>query len=613
MTAQHQTTTNSEIRNFKVSKAIIISLIKSQAGTPEKAMMENIMNAIDAGATRVEVTTGREGYTVDDNGRGFESRDQVEAYFETFGFDHADDALQASRTYGQFGIGRGQQWNWARTSYRSRTFDLQVDIRANGLDYTLISDLKDHPGTVITGEFYEPFTNEQVFRLNTEIKRLVKYSLVPISLNGQQISVHPDEESWTLVTDDAYMRVTDGYDAKVYNIGMLVGNFRLQRSGAAGIIVSKHPLNLNMARNDVLEGDPMWARINKAMLSMRKTKTEKRARLTEDDLRALAQEILQGDTSSLELAERAKLITDTNGRSVTIFDFANKVSGTTPVMLHDETSRYGNAYAHQEGFAYVLHPKTLERWDLETPEELVAGIRTYFKALAEQDPKKNRLAAAHARDLEFKRVAKDIRTLLPKFHDDRSVILDKELSKEETALIKAMHDTGPVLRQALNAFKLDQQQPQVQRLQFAVGRSEGLRSWWGDANTLVIERRLISEGLKSADAFMRLLMEAAQIGLRPEATEEDTRDSAQQMLLFLTEYLPLASYYGQTLLLTTSLLYKAGIRPHQALVTAVGRIEKVGDHAAPEDGEHPEDDDLNALFNTQGDTDPEQPNPDQDA
>ncbi|GGR13354.1 hypothetical protein GCM10008957_27890 [Deinococcus ruber] len=135
--ASSQSAPSTHTRKFIVSPAIIRNLIERQAGTLEKALMENVMNAIDAGATRVHVTLDRHGYTVDDDGRGFESNDQIEQYFETFGFEHEGDALQAGRTYGTFGIGRGQQWHWASTVYRSRHFSMAVDIRARGLDYLL--------------------------------------------------------------------------------------------------------------------------------------------------------------------------------------------------------------------------------------------------------------------------------------------------------------------------------------------------------------------------------------------------------------------------------------------------------------------------------------------
>ena len=48
-------------RNFRMHPALLWSVIQSQAGAPEKALLEAIMNAVDARATRCEIV-------VDENG-----------------------------------------------------------------------------------------------------------------------------------------------------------------------------------------------------------------------------------------------------------------------------------------------------------------------------------------------------------------------------------------------------------------------------------------------------------------------------------------------------------------------------------------------------------------
>src|ERR1700733_14420898 len=70
-----------ETIEFSVDKDIIHSLISRQAGTLAKALLEAIMNAIDAGSTRVAVRLGATGFSVSDDGRGFRSKQEIENWF----------------------------------------------------------------------------------------------------------------------------------------------------------------------------------------------------------------------------------------------------------------------------------------------------------------------------------------------------------------------------------------------------------------------------------------------------------------------------------------------------------------------------------------------------
>ena len=79
-----------ERREFRMDPALLWSVIESQAGSAEKALLEAIMNAVDAGATRCDITLSETGYSVQDDGGGFKSRDDIEQFFETFGTPHKD-------------------------------------------------------------------------------------------------------------------------------------------------------------------------------------------------------------------------------------------------------------------------------------------------------------------------------------------------------------------------------------------------------------------------------------------------------------------------------------------------------------------------------------------
>ncbi len=75
----------SETRKFSMHPDLLYSVIKNQAGSIGKAILELVMNSIDAGATRVDITLDRRTVKVADDGKGFTSRQEIDEFFETFG------------------------------------------------------------------------------------------------------------------------------------------------------------------------------------------------------------------------------------------------------------------------------------------------------------------------------------------------------------------------------------------------------------------------------------------------------------------------------------------------------------------------------------------------
>ena len=106
--------------------------MREQAGSLSKALSELVMNSIDAGATRINLTIDKDRFSLDDDGHGFTSLDQLENFFEVFGTPHE----KGDAYYGRFRIGRGQIMSYARTVWRSGPFEMRVDIEANEEDLT---------------------------------------------------------------------------------------------------------------------------------------------------------------------------------------------------------------------------------------------------------------------------------------------------------------------------------------------------------------------------------------------------------------------------------------------------------------------------------------------
>ena len=132
----------SEVRRFQIDPHAIMSLIKAQAGSIEKAMLEAVANSMDAGATRIDVTLDAKRIVIKDNGSGLGSKEDIYKFFEVFGFDHS----QLGRTVGRFGVGRGQLFCFGVNTWRTNTFQMAIDIKNKGMDYDLATGLKKVEG-----------------------------------------------------------------------------------------------------------------------------------------------------------------------------------------------------------------------------------------------------------------------------------------------------------------------------------------------------------------------------------------------------------------------------------------------------------------------------------
>jgi len=93
-----------EDRRFQMNEKLLIDTIKRQAGTLAKAILEGVMNAVDAKATECRIALSETDLEVVDNGKGM-SADEVRRLFEVFGAPHTPEE---GKVYGTFRMGRGQ-------------------------------------------------------------------------------------------------------------------------------------------------------------------------------------------------------------------------------------------------------------------------------------------------------------------------------------------------------------------------------------------------------------------------------------------------------------------------------------------------------------------------
>jgi len=354
----------SEDRNFRMHPALLWSVIQAQAGTPEKALLEAVMNAVDAKASACDITINETGYRISDNGRGFRNRAEIEEFFETFGTPHKE----GDATYGRFRMGRGQLFAFSTTTWRSGAFLMAVDIKARGLSYELQSDLPLAEGCAIEGAWYERMDRGEVIRVVYDLTQLAQWMQIAVTVNGHQINKLPAEQKWSLETDDAYFSLKSAGGLAVYNLGALVRVYPSHQFGVSGVIVTKMPLQVNFARNDILLSScKVWARIRRELDVMCGNLVKKKS-LSDYERDAIAMRFVRGEIALSEIRNLG-LIEDVSGKKRSLSELL-KAERLCVVPDHKDWT-IGERVMEQK-IAFVIRLKTLHRFKVETPEELLA-------------------------------------------------------------------------------------------------------------------------------------------------------------------------------------------------------------------------------------------------
>lgn len=375
---------------FELDPQIIHHIIYSQAGSIGKAIIELIMNSVDAGAREVQLTLSREGFTCADDGQGFASREDVLRYFGRFGTPHQE----GDATYGRFRLGRGQIMAHARTLWQSNAWSMQVDTQTMGYGYELNPLSEPLPGCHIDGTWYEVLSTVELNSCLQEIRDLVRYTPVAVLLNDQRITRDPAREKWDLEDEFAYYRAKEEGPVGIYNQGVLVRNDPANMWGVGGLIVSKQAIGLNVSRTEILRKTcPVWKAIDKAFTRLAETVTGRQGehRKTEARRARSARALLSAEGNLNALAYHEEVITVLPGkRHVSLYDFLRKANevhaGTYTVVRQGHDVPKGEAIAGQR-IIQVLHPQTLERfgcYSVEDFQEALERVMANMQAHAEQ-------------------------------------------------------------------------------------------------------------------------------------------------------------------------------------------------------------------------------------
>lgn len=498
-------------RRFTVSPSIIYSLIKAQAGTLAKGILECVMNSFDAGATSIDIELTRSKLVVADNGKGFKDQAEIEACFEVFGFEHKE----GDRKYGQFGIGRAQLWNFCSTVWRTNGFRMDVDIKHKGLDYDLTADPKPYSGLRIEGKLYESLSTSEILACERELKELAAYVSIPLTFNGELISKDASLQKWTHETDDAWVSVSAvAKTLTVYNLGVKVREYPAYQFGVGGLVVTKPGvrLSLNMARNDILLAEcQVWKRICPFLQGKSDEAVKRSARLTEEQLANLATRFLAGELSYEEVAAR-KFFQDLLGKKYTLKEFLNKVLSTVDRVVtfvpQGDASPLAEE-AHKRGDCVVLSHHVLHRFNMRTVKELMDRLST---TVAQSDPRAHRALFGPFMGPYAKKplqTLEDWRQACTRIREGYTDVSPKDTTAKEKAALAALsgHYNYSPVSGVLQASGVVDKAPTSRTLR--VGLSEVAEAWTDGAHVITFNRACLArmdEGLKGILHVLTVLL-----------------------------------------------------------------------------------------------------------
>jgi len=349
-----------ETRQFRMHSQLLYDVIRRQAGTLSKAILEGIMNMVDAGAKKGVVTLLPKRVVLEDNGQGFRSREEIEKWFEVFGQPHDKSE---GKTYGTFRMGRGQMFAFGKNTWRTGKFSMEVDIKGRGLDYDLLDQSKAHKGCKIEIELYDQLMPSDMDSVIRDLEDWVKGCPMPVLLNDQRISNDPAKATWDTVTDEAYIKLKPTGGLSVYNLGVHVLTFPGYKYGTGGEVVSRQQVKVNFARNDIQADCPVWKVVRGVVDVRAATKVQGKKALNDNERQRLADRLLTGDLTPTD-ARQMRLITAATGRQYDMQVFHN-THQWPQVTNAPKGSRKADKLMKQK-VAFVVANETLERFRVST-------------------------------------------------------------------------------------------------------------------------------------------------------------------------------------------------------------------------------------------------------
>jgi hypothetical protein len=356
---------------FEADPALLRDVILMQAGTLSKAVLEAVMNAADAKATRCDIRLSSTELRIADDGVGFRDRQEIMDNFRCFGRAQTPEEREG-KIYGRFRMGRGQIFSFGSNTWRSGPFTMRVDIHGQGLQFDLSTNGQSVPGCEVLVRLKDDLLPSHLADLAREIERYVAYMPMVVTLNGKLASRDPAKEKWDHVTDEAYIRLKESsYSLLLYNRGAYVTEQGAYRLGLGGTVVARKPLQVNFARNEIMSGCPVWKEIKKFLDKHATRSNLRKPTLTDYQRKRLIDQYLAGELDFNEVKGQ-RLLTDVGGRNWSM----DQMEGTRKYRVgrHLTSAPKGDRMAdrvHQQKIAFVLADETLDNFNCATVADLI--------------------------------------------------------------------------------------------------------------------------------------------------------------------------------------------------------------------------------------------------
>lgn len=485
---------------FTVDDNIINHLITHQAGTPNKALMELVMNSIDAGATRIDIEATDRTFCVKDNGAGFAGKEDVINYFGRFGTPHE----KGDAVFGRFRMGRGQIMAFGKCLWRSSTFQMNVDIKGSGLTYVLHEDLDMFHGCEVSGEFYD---TEGAWLDRDFLARQLLFVSAELFVNGEKISRSMEDEQWDYESELFYYKKNDKYSLAVYNQGVYVNSYPTWNVGVGGMLVSKIAMEVNFARNDVLVADcSVWIEAMK-LLKKEAKGNAKKSKIPKYERQYHLQEFLKCEPSYGEFKEFAelKLFEDVNGK---LHSLENMMSSAIQsiTISPEKGSAFADYLASMPG-VFVFDAGEMEHFG-----SMVARNGLYYLFKCIFDKTYGGFSSTFNRWVDSLAFFENINGLRERYPNRVQILKSTELTPLQKAVVKSLKSASDIIgsHAAAYAFKLGQisHPSEFPIRKLVVGNSDDTMEAWTDAvSYIAIDYRQIEQEVQNGqDGVYKLLM-----------------------------------------------------------------------------------------------------------
>lgn len=379
---------------FEMSRNLLKDVISKQTGSLTKALKELVQNSRDAGATVINIVINENEVIVEDNGRGM-SKEDIYDYFRVFGETTKRDN---DENLGQFGMGRGQIMNFGICIWRTKHSKISVNIR-EFLGYNIDALKTNVKGCKVSCKFYKKAGWWEL----EKARKGIQYSLLPtknIDIFVDEKLLNPIIEVLEQFTDNNFDVFVNGVVKNtVYCRELSVKTFDSNFNYCINV---KAKAELNFARNEFLETDPMFEEIKAKMNEVEELMTITKDNFDNREARQTLQFVREGRVSIESVFDKPIIRTATDKKLSIAEIIGKEIMFGECNIWSDDCIRRGHIVIHDDN-EYLIHD-IVEKFKLEVfltgknPKDVAK--RGYHRDFSEENLRKNKIYGKIPADLD---------------------------------------------------------------------------------------------------------------------------------------------------------------------------------------------------------------------